>query len=103
MTKKFKPISLKKGKTSSLKRWKSGRTSSPLVSSADPLPEETLRISFNMVFIHHYRCRENVLRRPILAGGNSYALTGHHEIMFPILAVAVMEKIKKQILKNNSH
>lgn len=57
----------------------------------------------NMDFIQHYRCRENVLRRPILSGGSSYALTGHHEIMFPLLAAAVMEKIKKQILKNNSH
>jgi hypothetical protein len=48
----------------------------------------------NMDFIQHYRCRENVLRRPILSGGNSYALTGHHEIMFPLLAAAVMEHIR---------
>jgi hypothetical protein len=48
----------------------------------------------NMDFIQHYRCRENVLRRPVLSGGKSYALTGHHEIMFPLLAAAVMEKIK---------
>jgi hypothetical protein len=50
----------------------------------------------NMDFIQHYRCRENVLRRPILSGGNSYALTGHHEIMFPLLAAAIMEEIKKK-------
>ncbi len=49
----------------------------------------------NMDFIQHYRCRENVLRRPVLSGGKSYALTGHHEIMFPLLAAAVMEKMKK--------
>ena len=49
----------------------------------------------NMDFIQHYRCRENVLRRPVLSGGNSYALTGHHEIMFPLLAAAVMEKMNK--------
>lgn len=48
----------------------------------------------NMDFLQHYRCRENVLRRPILSGGNSYALTGHHEIMFPLLAAAVMEEIR---------
>ncbi len=47
----------------------------------------------NMDFIQHYRCRENVLRRPVMSGGNSYALTGHHEIMFPLLAAAVMEKV----------
>lgn len=49
----------------------------------------------NMDFIQHYRARENVLRRPVLSGGRSYALTGHHEIMFPLLAAAVMEKIRK--------
>lgn len=48
----------------------------------------------NMDFIQHYRCRENVLRRPVLSGGTSYALTGHHEIMFPLLAAAVMEEVK---------
>ena len=47
----------------------------------------------NMDFIQHYRCRENVLRRPVLSGGKSYALTGHHEIMFPLLAAAIMEQI----------
>ncbi|RJQ56982.1 MAG: hypothetical protein C4526_00355 [Nitrospiraceae bacterium] len=46
----------------------------------------------NMDFIQHYRARENVLRRPVLSGGKAYALTGHHEIMFPLLAAAVMEK-----------
>lgn len=48
----------------------------------------------NMDFIQHYRCRENILRRPVMSGGNSYALTGHHEIMFPLLAAAVREKMK---------
>jgi len=47
----------------------------------------------NMDFIQHYRCCENVLRRPILSGGRSYALTGHHEIMFPLLAATIMEKL----------
>jgi hypothetical protein len=48
----------------------------------------------NMDFIQHYRARENVLRRPVLSGGSSYAITGHHEIMFPLLAAAVMEGIR---------
>ncbi len=47
----------------------------------------------NMDFIQHYRCRENVLRRPVISGGRSYALTGHHEIMFPLLAAAVLEAL----------
>ena len=49
----------------------------------------------NMDFIQHYRTSENVLRRPVLSGGNSYALTGHHEIMFPMLAAAVTEELVK--------
>jgi deoxyhypusine synthase len=49
----------------------------------------------NMDFIQHYRARENVLRRPVLSGGKSYALTGHHEIMFPLLAAAVMQRMSK--------
>ncbi len=50
--------------------------------------------SVNMDFIQHYRSRENVLRRPVISGGNSYALTGHHEIMFPMLAAAIMNEVK---------
>jgi len=46
----------------------------------------------NMDFIQHYRPRENVMRRPVISGGCSYALTGHHEIMFPLLAAAVLEE-----------
>ncbi len=48
----------------------------------------------NMDFIQHYRPRENVLRRPTSMKGRSYALTGHHEIMFPLLAAAIMEEMQ---------
>lgn len=47
----------------------------------------------NMDFIQHYRPHQNVLKRPTFKKGCSYALTGHHEIMFPLLAAAVIEKI----------
>src|SRR3972149_3726072 len=47
----------------------------------------------NMDFIQHYRPRENVLRRPTIKKGSPYALTGHHEIMFPLLATAIIEEI----------
>lgn len=40
--------------------------------------------------IRHYRPHENVLKRPILAGGASYAITGHHEITVPLLAKALL-------------
>jgi hypothetical protein len=46
----------------------------------------------NMDFIQHYRARENVLRRPTLGKGRSYALTGHHEIMLPLLAASIVEE-----------
>jgi len=45
----------------------------------------------NMDFIQHYRPNTNVVRRPTHGGGRGYALTGHHEIMFPLLAAAIIE------------
>jgi deoxyhypusine synthase len=48
----------------------------------------------NMDFIQHYRPRENVLKRPTINKGSAYALTGHHEIMFPLLAAAIIEEIE---------
>ncbi len=47
----------------------------------------------NMDFLQHYRPRVNVVDRPTRKGGKGYSLTGHHEIMFPLLAAAVLEKI----------
>jgi hypothetical protein len=45
----------------------------------------------NMDFIQHYRPSANVVRRPTQGGGTGFALTGHHEIMFPLLAAAIIE------------
>jgi hypothetical protein len=45
----------------------------------------------NMDFVQHYRPNTNVVRRPTQSGGRGFALTGHHEIMFPLLAAAVIE------------
>jgi deoxyhypusine synthase len=45
----------------------------------------------NMDFIQHYRPLTNVVRRPTHGGGHGYALTGHHEIMFPLLAAAIID------------
>jgi deoxyhypusine synthase len=49
----------------------------------------------NMDFIQHYRARENVLKRPAMDGGKWYALTGHHEIMFPLLAAAILDRLEE--------
>ncbi len=47
----------------------------------------------NMDFIQHYRPRVNVVTRPTKPDGRGYALTGHHEIMLPLLAAALIEAI----------
>lgn len=48
-------------------------------------------VTANLDMIRHYRPSENVLRRPILEGGKSYSIIGHHEIMIPLLAAAIRE------------
>jgi hypothetical protein len=50
--------------------------------------------SANFDMLQHYRPRVNLLERPTLHGGRAYALTGHHEIMIPLLAAAVYEMSK---------
>ncbi len=47
----------------------------------------------NMDFMQHYRPLTNVVRRPTQDGGKGYALTGHHEIMLPLLFSAVAEEL----------
>ncbi|MFL5441468.1 MAG: hypothetical protein ACJ79W_20105 [Myxococcales bacterium] len=42
----------------------------------------------------HYRPRVNVVQRPTLAGGHGYEITGHHELMVPLLAWSVVEKLE---------
>jgi hypothetical protein len=36
-----------------------------------------------------------VVQRPTKTGGEGFALTGHHEIMFPLLAAAVLDGLGK--------
>lgn len=68
----------------------------------------------NFDFIQHYRPQQNVVRRPTLrvaaatsgqaapAGksgrgeSKGYALTGHHEILLPLLAAALVEADRRQ-------
>jgi hypothetical protein len=46
----------------------------------------------NFDFLQHYRPRMNVLDRPHAGrGGAGYSLTGHHELMLPLLAAALIE------------
>jgi hypothetical protein len=48
----------------------------------------------NLDFIQHYRPLTNVVRRPTAGAGQGYALTGHHEIMLPLLAGLVVESLE---------
>ena len=43
----------------------------------------------DMDMVRHYRPRVNVVQRPTLEGGKGYEITGHHEIMVPLLAWAL--------------
>ncbi len=46
----------------------------------------------NFDFFQHYRPRANVIQRPHTnAGGAGHAITGHHEIMIPLLAALLIE------------
>ena len=53
-----------------------------------PLAEFT---TANLDFLQHYRPRVNVVERPhAQSGGRGYALTGHHEILIPLLAAILI-------------
>ncbi|HTT61069.1 MAG TPA: hypothetical protein VMG35_04480 [Bryobacteraceae bacterium] len=47
----------------------------------------------NLDFLQHYRAKVNVVERPhAKAGGTGFALTGHHELLVPLLAACLIEK-----------
>jgi hypothetical protein len=65
------------------------------ISLVRNLGHEVRKITtINMDFIRQYRPLTNVVQRPTLEGGRGYSLTGHHEIMFPLLAAAVIERLQ---------
>jgi hypothetical protein len=46
----------------------------------------------NFDFLQHYRPQANVVERPhAQSGGRGFSITGHHEIMIPLLAAALRE------------
>jgi hypothetical protein len=47
----------------------------------------------NLDMIQHYRPRLNVVERPTALGGRRIILTGHHELLVPMLAQAVLERL----------
>jgi hypothetical protein len=47
----------------------------------------------NFDMFYHYRPSQNVVSRPVELGGKGYYILGHHEIMLPLLAQSIIEKI----------
>lgn len=47
----------------------------------------------NMDMIQHYRPQMNVVKRPTTHG---YSITGHHEIMLPLLRLGILAGLKKR-------
>ena len=54
-------------------------------------PTHFLAADFDMQ--RHYRPRVNVVQRPTRAGGEGYLLTGHHELMIPLLVWGVLGEL----------
>jgi len=45
----------------------------------------------NMDFVRMYRPQTNVVTRPTAGTGRGYSLVGHHELMIPLLAAAIIQ------------
>ena len=58
-------------------------------------PVKTLT-TVDIDFIRHYRPTVNVVHRPTQQGGRGFQLTGHHEILFPLLCAAVLEELEQE-------
>jgi hypothetical protein len=49
----------------------------------------------NFDFIRHYRPLTNVVNRPTMSSGKGYSITGHHELMIPLLAAALLDRLSR--------
>ena len=52
-------------------------------------------VSCDLDMQRHYRPRVNVVQRPTLQSGAGYEITGHHELMVPLLVWAVLEALRE--------
>ncbi len=55
-------------------------------------PDFTGFLGVNMDMVQHYRSNEQVVSRVKAIGGEGVSLTGHHEIMLPLLAFALLRQ-----------
>jgi hypothetical protein len=56
-------------------------------------PTEFTAADFDMQ--RQYRPRVNVVQRPTRAGGSGYLLTGHHELLLPLLVWGVLDQLEQ--------
>lgn len=54
----------------------------------------------NFDFIRHYRPAVNVVQRPVLESGRGFNFTGHHELMIPLFAAALLDELEKMNIEN---
>jgi hypothetical protein len=59
----------------------------------DGKPQNFTTVDLDMQ--RHYRPRMNVVQRPTLQSGKGYEITGHHEIMVPMLAWAIVDELSR--------
>ena len=50
-------------------------------------------VTVNLDMVQHYRPLRNVVERPTQPDGQGYAITGHHEILFPLLYAMVRDRL----------
>jgi len=48
----------------------------------------------NLDFVQHYRSNQQIVARVKEIGGDGVALTGHHELMIPLIAAGVVERLE---------
>ena len=53
-------------------------------------------VTLDMDFMRQYRPSVNVVQRPTQGDGTGYQLTGHHEIMFPLLCAAILDALRRR-------
>lgn len=52
-------------------------------------------LGVNLDFVQHYRSNQQVVARVREIGGEGISLTGHHELMIPLIAAGVIERMGK--------
>ncbi|RMH73518.1 MAG: hypothetical protein D6675_02405 [Gemmatimonadetes bacterium] len=50
----------------------------------------------NFDMIQHYRPNVNVVSRPVMSGGQGYSITGHHEILLPLLYTGTLLELSRK-------